>query len=776
MNYKFVNTPKAVLSAAIVGLVSSGGVCAAPSVLEEIIVTAQKRDQSLQDVPLSVSVLSEEMISTYSLQSVEDLKTIVPALNIFSAASPAQSSISIRGAGTGASDPTLEPSVGIFVDDIFMPRSIFGLSDLLDIEQVEVLLGPQGTLYGKNTNSGVVSLRTRRPTDEFEGWLEMSLGDYGLQDTKASVSGPIIEGLKYRISARNHRRDGVMENEATGSDLNQIDKQAYRGQLLWDGADNYSVLATAYYSLADSRANSGDGFTDPDGAYGQVLSGAIFPSISSPLNLNSDDRRVYQNDMTDSRVEVSGGSLVISYDLADVELKSVTGYQQWEQVSERDSGQSLLDILNLSNEVEESSFSQELRLTSTGGEALDWVAGVFYFNNDLTRGSLSADRPYATIGDGYAGTLLGRLFIPGSKAFWQSDFSGESISAFGQGTYSLTENLDLTAGLRYSEEKKDFTVDTRVEGGGLLGALFGADAQSNSLDEESVTGMVSLSYRLDDGLMTYATIATGEKSGGFNAAFNNTPPESREYASEKTTNYEVGIKASSLLDGRARLNLAYFYTEYKDFQATTFNDETSSFLTGNAGRQVTQGVDLDAALALSDGLTLTARLQYLDARYRDYKDANCHPEAKAPHGPSGCDVSDKRMTFAPNWAGSIALDYTQYWAGGEFYGHVDVSFKTKYAADAIFAPYAEDESYEMLNMKLGWRTDEWDVSFWGKNITDETYGVTYNPTVVDSLTATAANAINGVLGSPVLPANAGNSHFRWLNDPATYGVTVRYTY
>jgi iron complex outermembrane receptor protein len=770
---------KMVLATAILGATSGVQyVNAATPVLEEIIITAQKREQSLQDVPLSVSVLSEKMVSTYGLQSVEDLKTIVPALNIFSAASPAQSSISIRGAGTGASDPTLEPSVGIFVDDMFMSRSIFGLSDLLDIEQVEVLLGPQGTLYGKNTNSGVVSVRTRRPSDELEGNLEVSVGDYGLQDTKGSISGPITDGLKYRFSVRNHRRDGVMENQGTGADLNQVDKQAYRGQLLWDGAEDFSVLATVYYSLADSHANSADGFTDPDGAYGQLLSGAVSPSISSPLNTDNNDRRAYQNEMMDSRIEVSGGSVVVTYDFEDYELKSISGYQQWEQVSERDSGQSLLHTLDLSNEIEENSFSQEFRLTSTGGERLDWVAGAFYFNNDLTRGSLDADRPYATIGDAYVGTLFSVFMIPDSKAFWQSDFSGESLAVFGQGTYSLTEKIDLTAGLRYGREEKEFTVETRVEGGGLLGALFGASDIEDKLKEDSVTGMVSLSYRLDDGLMTYATIATGEKSGGFNAAFNSTSVENREYGSEETINYEVGVKADSLLDGRARVNLAYFYTEYKDFQATTFNDATTTFLTGNAKRQVTQGVDLDTTLALTEGLTASARVQYLDARFRDFDNASCHPEANAPAGiASGtCDLSDVRMNFAPNWAGSIALDYTKSSGDGEFYGHVDVSFKTKHGADAVYAPYAQDESYEMLNAKLGWRTDEWDISVWGKNITDETYSVTYNPTVVDSLTATVGATVNRILGVPALPASLGNSYFRWLNDPATYGVSVKYIF
>lgn len=758
----------------VVGLGSVGQVYAEGPALEEVLVTAQKRSQSLQDVPVSVSVMSDEMMGLYGVQSIEDMRTVIPSLNVFGAASPAQSSISIRGAGTGASDPSLEPSVGIFIDDVFMPRSVFGLSDLLDVEQVEVLLGPQGTLYGKNTNSGVISVRTRKPSDVFEGSVEVSLGNYDLQDTKVSLSGPIADSLKYRVSARHRRRDGVMENQATGEDLNQIDRQSYRAQLLWDGSEKLSMHATAFYSLADSRANAADGFTDPNGTYGLLLSGQIAPGFSTPLNVDDGDRRAYQNDMMDSYVEVSGGSFVVNYDFESFELKSVTGYQQWEQVAERDSGQSLLNVLNLSNEVEENSFSQEIRLTSAG-DGVDWVAGAFYFNNDLTRGSLEPARPYASVGDGYSGTDFALVIVPGSKAYWKSDFSGESIAVFGQATYLLTDYLDFTAGLRYGRERKSFTVDTVVEGGGLLAALFGADDQRDSLKEEGITGMLSLSYRLGDDTMLYSTVATGEKSGGFNAAFNNTPLESREYGSERTTNYEVGLKSEALFDGRVRMNLAYFYTEYKDFQATTFNDETSSFLTGNAARQVTQGVDVDAVMAVAEGLTLTARVQYLDARYRDYENADCHPEANAPHNSAGCDVSDKRMSFAPNWAGSVAVDYTRAFGRGEAYVHADVSFKTKYAADAVFAPYAQNESYELFNLTFGWRNASWDVSVWGKNITDETYGVTYNPTVVDSLTASAANALNQAQGTSI-PVKVGNSYFRWLNDPATYGVSVRYAF
>ena len=759
--------------------------------LEEVVVVAQKREESLQDVGLTVSAITEDSLASAGVESLDDVTSLVPSLSVVSTVSPALTSIRIRGAGTGSTDATLEPSVGVFIDGVFMPRSVFGLSDLVDVAQVEVLMGPQGTLYGKNTNSGVLSVTTKSVSEELELFVEQSIGNYDLTSTKASVSGPITDEIGYRVAAKYRKRDGIFEEENGSGEYNQIDKQTYQGLLEWSPEDDLAIKLKGYYSASDSRVGVSEVVIDPNSNLGQLTQ-----ALSGGLIENTDDNdfKASHSNPQVSDFEVKGGSIHLIKDYDAFTLTSITGYQQWEMETGQDIDLTSLDLINATDRYDEESFSQEIRLTSPGGEAVDWVAGLFYFKSSLARGD--ADEIYASAGtaldaafpfadslvnglcgadpvcNGLGGTYL--LATPGSNMYWESNFDSESIALFGQATFNLTEATSITAGLRYGAEEKDFSYMTSVDNGpnaaalppGQAALLFNTitlDAEgSDDLREEGLSGMLSLRHYIGDAML-YASLATGEKSGGFNGDFGRTPIEDRGFDTEKTISYEVGLKMDGLLDGRARLNLAYFYTEYEDFQATTFDTSTVSVLVQNAGRQVTQGVDIEGVLALTESLTLSTSVEYLNAIYRDYEAGGCNAEASAPQNvsPLGtCDLTGQRMPNAPTWSGRVSLDYVAPTSGdGEFYAGGTLSFKTKMQIDPTYAPYGEQEGYEMLDLRLGWRSEHWDVSAWGKNVTNENIS-----------TYTIGVLLDQALGG------GEQGYSRWVNDPATYGVTVRYSY
>ncbi|WP_193164772.1 TonB-dependent receptor [Microbulbifer hainanensis] len=786
--------------------------------LEEVIVTAQKRAESLQDVPISVNALSNESLKSAGIDSLDEVKQLVPALNVYSASSPAMTSVVIRGAGTGASDPTLEPSVGIFVDGVFMPRSVFGLSDLVDVERVEVLMGPQGTLYGKNTNSGVLSVTTKGVPTDFEAEVESTLGDYNRRDLSLTIGDALTDTLGYRVAMNSRRRDGLVEDETSGKDISKIDRQSFRGQLFWQPDDSLAVRAIGYYSESrDAVSEPERAFNENSAFYGYASALATFAGqpVADP---QGDDLKVAVTQPGGGRLEVKGASVQVDYDLSNgVRLSSISGYQVWEQSEVFfDSDMTALDFLTTNDQMDESSISQEFRITSPGGETVDWVGGLFYFDSDLHRGS--QDEPFAVYGAGLpaipgataadllygqwlpfagTGTVLDGLpiSVPGDYALWENNYTSTSYAAFGQVTWNMTEATSLTAGLRYGQEEKEFNMhvsaydadgtlysmatdplfvpygisDGSYSGGYFVpltsGALFNPDGvgpvnRVGDRKDSDVSGMLSLNHTIGEHLV-YATVSTGSKSGGFNGSFGSATTEERAFDPEDTVSYEVGAKLEGLLDGRMRLNMAYFYTQYDDFQAATFDPATVQFVVMNAGKQVTQGVDLDLTYAVTDNLTLTTKVEYLDAIYEEFEGANCHVLA----GGAGCDLSGKRMPFAPNWAGAVAADYVRTLASGaDVYAHLGMSFRSDYMADPTYAPYAADVNYQVWDGRLGWRNDRWDFSLWGKNLTDEMY-----------TQVTSNSVIAGLFAGSDAGASSLNYN-RWFNEPRTFGITARYTF
>jgi iron complex outermembrane receptor protein len=787
------------IAAIITAILIASGTASAQAVLEEITVTAQKREQSLQDVPVFVSAVTADTIQAAGLDSVGDVQLLVPALNVYSAGFQARTSVTIRGAGTGAADPSLEPSVGIFVDGMYMPRSVFGLEDLVDVERIEVLMGPQGTLYGKNTNSGVISVTTKGAPTELEGHVTATFGDYNQQDLSLSVASPLSDTAGFRLGVLSRSRDGVLTDVNTGQDLNSIDNTSVRGQFYWDASDSLTVRAIGYYSKKSGINGIDETHFEPTGSYLAVVSAALgIKGTGETIDTEVDNLLVSRDAVSNAPMDVVGGSLQLDYEFANgVTLTSQTSVQSWELDPRlADVDMTPLDLISTRLGSEDESFGQEIRLTSPGGESFDWMAGAFYFTSDLQLGS--KDIPFATFGSDMAiidailsatpaGPAWNGLGFAGSAGHSFSNWSeheSESIAVYGQANWHLSEATTINFGLRYSDETKDFGLVTDAmdptglsyaAGGSInvLNALFSGVAalgpvinMSDSKSDDNVTGMLSVNHFVGDHML-YASVATGTKSGGFNGSFGGLGLAQRAYDTEKTISYEIGGKFDGLLDGRARVNVALFYTDYDDFQATVFEPSSASFLVDNAGQQVTQGIDIDATWLATDNLTLSAAVEFLDAKYKEFEGASCHPLTDAPitgQTPTStiCDLSGFDLPWASDWSGSLSANYVvPLDSGSEFFANITGKFSGDITVGSGRPPYAVD-SKEHVNARIGWRNDNWDIAIWAKNLTDHMYRST-----------TIENTMSAAILGPFI-ASSRLVYNSWNVDPRTYGITARY--
>ena len=803
MNYSRKRPVALATGAVLVMLAFQAG---AEQVLEEIMVTAQKREQSLQDVPVYVSAISANAIEAAGIDSVGEVQALVPALNVYTAGVQARTSIKIRGAGTGSADASLEPSVGIFIDGMYMPRSIFGLDDLVDVERVEVLMGPQGTLYGKNTNAGVISVTTKGAPSEFEGYVSGTFGDYSQQDFNLALASPIGDSAGFRIGVLSRSRDGTMIDANTGQDYNEVDNLAVRGQFFWDPTDNLSIRAIGYMSDKSGIRGVVDAHLEPTGTYLLMMNTVLGIKGTGELLDTEVGNYVATYDSVESQdQEVTGGSLQVDYDFDNgVRLSSLTSIQSWDLTPfVGDIDQTPLDLISTRLGSEDESFGQEFRLTSSGDDSLDWMLGAYYFDSKLQIGSQDESFAffgqdmaildavlagfYASLGmaDPWAG--LGFAGSAGhSFANW-SQHESESYALYGQANWHISDATTLNFGLRYSDETKDFAMITDAldpnglsyaAGGSInvLNAVFAGVAalgpvinMTDSVSDDSVTGMLSLNHTIGDA-MFYGSVATGTKSGGFNGGFGGLTLAQRGYDSEETISYEIGGKFDGLFDGRARINVALFHTTYDDFQATTYDPNSASFLITNAGEQTTQGVDIDAQWAVTDNLTLGAAVEYLDATFDDFVGASCHPLADAPvvgvtpGGATACDFSGLELDWQSEWSSSLTVDYARpVGNSSEIFASVLGHFTSSMLVGANREPWANDHK-EQVNARIGWRNDNWDIAVWGKNLTDDYY----RPATVENTMSSAV--IGAFIGSSRLSYNA------WNNDPRTYGITAKYNF
>ena len=715
--------------------------------LEEIVVTATKRAQSLQDVPIAVNAFSAETIEVAGINNAGDLAILTPALNINVNTNPFAARMIIRGVGTAQTDPALEPSVGLFIDGIYLGRTGLGMSDLTDIERIEVLQGPQGTLYGKNTNAGAISVITKKPSfEKSEGYVEASVGNYSMNKLTASASGPLTQNLAYRLSGNINQRDGYYDNSA-GVDFNDADDWNIQGKLQWEPTESLSILLSGSRVERDTTCCGADA-VQTESVNNELVAQGLSPDSNDPYDYNvqsnADNRFAMESDLL---------SMTIDYDTGWGAIKSITAWNDYSYRVDQDPDRSELDILTLSNDKSSGdSFSQELRFTASPSDNVDYMLGVFYLEQNTKRGG---DEPFVFIGDdiitiGSQQDLpfplpFNFLVQPGDSLTVDMNQDAETIAFFGQGTWHIGDQWHITGGLRWSDEEKKSDLFSQTYSTAFSNQVLGAsflDSVSTPIDatlersSDNVDWMLSAVLDISDDSMVYASAGTGTKSGGFQTV--NGTADDREFDDEDTTTYELGIK-STLLDARLRINAAAFYSEIENFQAQRQLETGLGTYVSNEAKVETSGVDFQVEAAPMPNLVLSAGLLYMH-------------KYEITDGPEkGAD-----LPFTAEFSGTLAATLVFPLGDGGVYWRTDYSYMDDHSTNVASAAQLRDADYDnrnLVNSKLGWRNNSWNVSVWGKNLTDDKYAM-----------------------QTALPFLVSGMEAYFLAPPRTLGATVRYTF
>jgi outer membrane receptor protein involved in Fe transport len=724
--------------------------------IEDILVITQKREQRLQDVPVSVSTLSTKEIRDAGIHDFFHVAELVPSLQVFQNSGPINTSFRIRRIGNEANIPNFEPAVGLFIDEAYRARSGVGIADLFDIDRIEVLRGPQSTLYGKNTTAGLIHVITRKPSDEFELFGELTGGRIEGAETadmtriEGAVSGPITPTLAGRLSGAYFDHDPLMTNLLNGDHSQDMTRNAVRGQLLVTPHEDLEARLIVGRFEVDS-ARSGDPEID-EGVAVTAINEAF--GVSCPANDN-DDRKFCANRAGIVDLEANNVTLNIRYSANHLTLTSITGYEDYETTRDFDADQLNIDLVDVFDRQSSESLTQELRFASPADGITSWLAGIYYYRNDFERGDSTI--PTAILG--LAAPLVqfptGIPFgEPGDSGFFYSETETTHLSIFGNLEWRFREKLALAIGARWLEEEKDTRIANAADHSRptlITLALSPPSANTElSRDTDDWTWQLSGWYQWSPDLMTYVSASKGFKSGGFNAGFGNTPAEDREFDDESVISYEIGAK-TTMLDGRIRLNAALFSAEYDDYQSAGFVG--LRFVVNNAEEVNVSGFEADLNAQLTDGLSARIGVSYADAEYDTYSGGSCH-FGRVPDNVDGsaCILSGSQLPLAPEWITSTSLQYVLPVAIGDVYTRLDWTWVDDYFTNATLDPRHQQDSYSLVNLRGGLRFGALDLSLWFHNVGDETWVL-------------QDGATNLFPGDPAFG--------RFLGSPRSYGLTLR---
>jgi outer membrane receptor protein involved in Fe transport len=669
------NFTPSILSIAVASAISTSTAFSQGMMLEEVIVTAQKREESLQDVSVSVVAISGEKLNQLNITNFDDLDTFVP--NFRKSETQSGAVLSIRGIGTGT-NVGFEQSVVQYVDDVAYGRGFLSRVPFLDLARIEVLRGPQNVLFGKNSVGGALSMTTAKPTEEFEGSISVQYEpEYDNQQATLVLSGGLTDDLRGRLAVRAAERGGYYENLTQDTDEANTEDTSIRLALAWDISENLEAILKLERNDSDTLgAENGTyaGYDAPAGAGGIAgLNYAEFTDfvnsitpydIGSPLISEDYERATDFEDRYELTTDLV--QLTVNWDTDNFTLTSDTALLSYDSENTLDGDATAITAFNTIREEEYSQFSQSIRFTSPGGETLDWIAGGFYQQWDL-----DAKGNDITEQESYLAALA--PFVPGIDqaadilSIYSYEGESKTYALFGQVTWNINEANRLVVGGRYTREEKDgrrvlnvvrnstgdfdlaqaavasdvFESDYNELGKRFAGAtaaeinatLSAAGVPANfiktsynthdakgSREENSFTPTVTYEWDVTADNMAYATYTTGFKAGGFDAAA--ALEKNFEYEDENVTSYEIGLK-STLLDGAAEFNIAAFYMEFDDLQVSSFSQ--TGFVVGNAGEVTTQGIEAEGRWLVAEGLTLSGAVGYLDHIYDSYEGAACNP-------------------------------------------------------------------------------------------------------------------------------------------------------
>lgn len=834
-----------------------------------VIVTAQKRAQRLQDVPIAVTTLSAKQLQDAGVHDIKDMQILTPGLTVTSTQNETLTTARIRGVGTVGDNPGLESSVGIVIDGVYRPRNGVGFEDLGEMERIEVLKGPQGTLFGKNTSAGVINIITKKPQFTFGADGEATFGNYGAKGYAASVTGPITDEVAGRLYIASRERDGYTDvDTGVGPRTLKADQdqnfQTVRGQLLFVPNDNIDIRVIGDYSHRDEYCCVAvQTRTGPTAAAVNALAGGHGVAATA----DPEARLAYANRDTHQVVRDGGVSVEANVKLPgffDSTLTLITGGRDWKATNGQDIDYTGADILyrkdNGDFNARFKTFTQEVRLAGAT-DRLNWLVGGFFVKEDLSRNDSyvygSAYEPYlglllssqvlgtqdptfvakltSTNGSGVTGA---QHYTPGAQARDHYTQSDESYAFFTNDSWKVTDQLELTVGLRYTHETKKMTaLYTNSDGGAaclaavtryqtagalltanggsgpaavgaganpywvgailagkaptLVGAMcpFWANFQFSSTavggnrrvafdnSDSNLSGTAKLSYHLSENVMVYGSYAKGYKAGGFNldrAQTGITPDSSLWFAPETVDSYELGIK-STLFGDKLMANLTLFDQRYENFQLNTFLG--TAFVVESIPEVSSKGFDADFMWRTPiTGLTIQGGVSYADTKYGQFAAADLDNPA---HFPGLSLLPGSQMSFAPKWTSSTSVSWNHDFGDLRASASVTAKYSSEYNTGSDLIPFKLQEAYTLVNGRfgIGAADRKWTVEVWGQNMTDVNYRqVVLNAPLQGTGFQSTVQSGGSNPGTYYDVAKDSNTYDAFLGTPKTYGVTLRVRY
>lgn len=709
--------------------------------LEEVVVTATKRETNLMDVAASVSVISGDLLSELRANDVADLTQFVPNLSFQDGREAKIKAFNVRGIGTSTFNDGVEDSVGIVMDGVTLGRAAMGMYDLYDVQHIEVLRGPQGWLFGKSASAGVVNVVTKDPNRErFEADGTLSYGNHVRNEEwkfNGAVSGPITDQLAFRLAAYVDDRGGIVRDFYRNVDDHDKNQQAVRGKLLYEPTENLSLKLSVDYLKEDNECCAEIPIV--------AFPGGLLDTYAEPyIDIDKHNRDIAQNARSFNTNEVGGASLDVNYDIGGFKLTSITAFRTWDTFKTTDEDKTSLSYFDVTQtDTTNDQFTQEVRLASPAGERFEYLVGVHYYDQTLD----SLEIFSANLGEP---TEQHRSVSPVS-------IDARSVGVFGSGTLHITDAWRLLLGLRYTNDKIEGSVKHDEVG---LVALFPEVDASGSDSDSKVTGRIGVQFNPSDDVMLFATYGTGYKSAAFNAGTiqpANLPTQI--VPGETSEMIEVGMK-SRWLDGKLQLNLTLFDTSFEDFQADAFVEQPGLnvpvLVLSSVNELDTKGVEAEITARVTPSLLMGASFSYTDATFKDFANAPCYFQQTAAQGcVNGMqNLSGRQLPYQGEIQYNVYFDYTKNFGSWDLFAQGNYSYMG--ARDTIYTldPRARVDSLGLLSARLGvsMADNKFEVSLFGNNLTDEDYA------------------------TKIRSSGLAGGYFRWAGIPRVIGVaaTVRY--
>ncbi len=723
--------------------------------LEELIVTAQKRSESVQDIPISVAAFSDEQLNALGITQSGELGQFVPGLEIGnSSGEGSQLILFLRGAGLNDLNTNNAGPVGIYSDEVYVSSPALSPFQLFDAERVEVLKGPQGTIYGRNTTGGAVKFITKKPTQERKYSGRWRIGNQGRQTLEASASGALTETVSARVAVIKQDADGFGTNLIDGSNTNGVDSGAYRALVQYEPNDNLKVLVNLHGAKVDSQASSFSPLGTLDPTTGEVCSDIRIAANEcvDRFGYRSPDNELdgNYNQIGNVDLDSKGAYVQVDYDFGDNTFTSVTAYDQVDRTLLEESDGSPNSLLAIDYGVSSDTFSQEFRLTGST-DTIDWLAGAYYLNETIDQNQTIDLFRSLRVLTGGAPDILGET--TGAPTFFARSVNQqrlETAAVYTQFSFQLNEDFSLTLGGRYTDETREFDALAQFEEPGS-DPIVNYDFRDLETSADAFSYRAALEYKPNYTTLFYGSASRGFKSGGFNGGFLSISPEGSRrqlepFDPEFLTAFELGVKAD-FLDSRVRVNAALFLNEFSDLQVfSQINQGTIPVLVlDNASDAESKGLEIEASAIIIDGLTASLSAAFIDSELKNFVASD-----------TGLDFSGNSIAQTPETSISGILAYERGLSnGGTFNAQASFAYKDDLFFGTENNPLVGQSAYTLFNTRFAYTSpsEQWTFAAFINNLTDERYAT--NVSDIRDITA---------------------SYVRTFGLPRTYGLELTFNF